>query len=501
MKKLVIIRRSSQVFSFVLFTYILWSTTYPLHGIFPPDTFFKINPLIIIFTSISERVVVPGIVAAIFMLVLTLILGRFFCGWICPLGAIIDTAGAVRKNQAEFPEKKNKLLPSIKYYVLGIIALFSFAGLQVAWVFDPMVITARFISLNLIPALTFGVDRVLVHIIRALNFYSPLYDFYRLLKASVLGINVYYFSHSGIILTFFVVICASTFITKRFWCRSACPLGAIYALTARFSLLRRTVDKCITCLKCKAHCRTAAIKDDLGYIKGECILCMDCIYECTIHKTRFAWPSSRKLSKEGDSAISRREFIFLIFGSFFLLGFKNRYRRRREVGSVIRPPRALKEEDFLDRCIRCGNCMKVCITNGLQPVILESGIGGIWTPQLIPEIGYCEYKCTLCGKVCPTGAIPSLSLEQKKKTRLGLAEIDLSICLPWAENKECIVCEEHCPVSDKAIKLKSHNTGSQTVLRPYVNFDLCIGCGICQKKCPTRPVRAIKVFPYKSDRT
>lgn len=489
----------------MLFIYILWSTTYPLHGVFPPDTFFKINPLIIIFTSISERVMVSGIIAALFMLALTLILGRFFCGWICPLGAIIDASGTLRKTRAEFPEKKNKTLRSVKYYILGIIALFSFAGMQIAWVFDPMVITARFISLNFIPAVTFGIDRVLVFLIQMFNFYSPLYDFYRFLKSSILGINVYYFSHSGVILMFFIIICASALMRRRFWCRSLCPLGAIYALTARFSLLRRTVDKCITCLKCKSHCRMSAIKDDLDYVKGECILCMDCIYDCPVHETKFSWPRSGQPVEKESNSISRREFIFLMFGSLFLMGFTHRYRRRLRrigrMGGVIRPPRALKEENFLDRCIRCGNCMKVCITNGLQPVFFEAGIGGIWTPRLIPEIGYCEYKCTLCGKVCPTGAIPSISLEQKKKTRLGLAEIDLSICLPWAENKECIVCEEHCPVSDKAIKLKSHKRGPQTILRPYVNFDLCIGCGICQKKCPTRPVRAIKVFPYKSDRT
>ena len=148
------------------------------------------------------------------------------------------------------------------------------------------------------------------------------------------------------------------------------------------------------------------------------------------------------------------------------------------------------------------NCMKVCITNGLQPVIFESGLEGIWTPRLVPEIGYCEYQCTLCGNVCPTGAIPSLTLEKKKRVRLGTAEIDRSICIAWAENKGCIVCEEHCPVSDKAIKLIEYRIDAdKTVLRPYVDPRLCVGCGICQNKCPTRPVRAIRVSPVKSDRT
>lgn len=145
--------------------------------------------------------------------------------------------------------------------------------------------------------------------------------------------------------------------------------------------------------------------------------------------------------------------------------------------------------------------MKVCITNGLQPDIFESGLTGIWTPKLVPEIGYCEYNCTLCGEVCPTGAIPKLPVEVKRKVKLGIAKIDQSLCWPWAEAKECIVCEEHCPIPDKAILLKEEKIGTQKILKPYVDEKLCTGCGICQTKCPVIPVRAIRVYPSKADRT
>jgi formate hydrogenlyase subunit 6/NADH:ubiquinone oxidoreductase subunit I len=142
--------------------------------------------------------------------------------------------------------------------------------------------------------------------------------------------------------------------------------------------------------------------------------------------------------------------------------------------------------------------MKVCITNGLQPVVLESGVEGLWTPRLVPEIGYCEYKCTLCGEVCPTGAIPRLSVLEKQKARLGLAVIDHSICLAWDGNEECIVCEEHCPVAEKAIKVREDVVKGKRILRPIVDRALCIGCGICQNKCPVRPVRAIRVDPRQA---
>jgi MauM/NapG family ferredoxin protein len=188
-----------------------------------------------------------------------------------------------------------------------------------------------------------------------------------------------------------------------------------------------------------------------------------------------------------------------MLSSFFTMGAA--FRRRGApafAGAVIRPPAALKEEEFVNRCIRCGNCMKVCITNGLQPVMFQAGPGGLWTPQLVPEAGYCEYKCVLCGKTCPTGAIPAISQQEKATVRLGLARIDRSTCLPWAGNTECLVCQEHCPVSEKAIRLDTYAGGPA---RPYVDERLCVGCGICQNKCPVRPARAIRVSPEKADRT
>jgi ferredoxin len=246
-----------------------------------------------------------------------------------------------------------------------------------------------------------------------------------------------------------------------------------------------------------------AIKDDLGTVRGECILCMDCVYDCAQNVTRFAWRPATEVEKaetppkEGGGGVSRRDFLLLLLSSLFALGFRNRTQMGGGQGGVIRPPGALGEEHFVNRCIRCGNCMKVCITNGLQPVMFQSGLEGIWTPQLVPEIGYCEYRCTLCGDTCPTSAIPSLSLEAKQKVRLGLAEIDRSICLPWALGRECIVCQEHCPVFQKAIKL----TREGALSKPSIDEELCIGCGICQNKCPVRPVRAVRVSPRNSDRT
>ena len=512
MKRWVALRRISQVFFFLLFIFILWSTTYPLSGPLSPQLLFKIDPLIMIFTSISEKVLLPGIVISGIMLALTVIFGRFFCGWVCPLGASIDAAGHLRKRSKKSIKEAdavNAKARKPKFILLLLVAVFAAAGLQLAWVFDPLVIFTRFVSLNLIPAVTLAADKGFAWLISTFNLHVAVYDFYRSLKSSVLGINVYFFSHAFPIFLFFAVICGMALAVPRLWCRSICPLGAIYAMTAKAALLRRTFEGCKNCRRCKSVCRMGAIRDDSSYSKGECVLCMDCLYDCPAHITRFEWPfgfaqgKPAKINAGGAEAgpehkegITRRDFLLLSTLAVSFVGFKFDLLRSRRQRNVIRPPAALEEDEFINRCVRCGNCMKVCPTNGLQPVSFQSGIEGVWTPQLIPEIGYCEYNCTLCGRTCPTGAIRSVSLDAKHDTRLGLAAIDRSVCIAWAENKQCIVCEEHCPVADKAIKLKRDIVDGKEVLKPLVDGNLCVGCGTCQNKCPVRPVRAIRVTPF-----
>jgi ferredoxin len=158
----------------------------------------------------------------------------------------------------------------------------------------------------------------------------------------------------------------------------------------------------------------------------------------------------------------------------------------------------VNEAEFLRRCIRCGECLKVCIGGALHPAFLQAGATGLWTPLLVPRIGYCEYNCTLCGQVCPTGAIRLLPLAQKKKEVVGLAVFDKNRCLPFAEGVECLVCEEHCPTGEKAIVFEEREVlveGVATNLKfPRLLKKRCVGCGICETKCPIEGSSAIRVI-------
>jgi formate hydrogenlyase subunit 6/NADH:ubiquinone oxidoreductase subunit I len=142
--------------------------------------------------------------------------------------------------------------------------------------------------------------------------------------------------------------------------------------------------------------------------------------------------------------------------------------------------------------------MKVCITQGLQPMGLDMGIEAMFTPVLVPRLGYCEFNCVLCSSVCPTHAIVPLPKKQKQAHVMGKAYFDINRCLPWAEKKGCIVCEEHCPVHDKAIRfdeirVKDAKGKPKVVKHPYVVTERCIGCGICEHVCPVTGEAAIRV--------
>ena len=183
---------------------------------------------------------------------------------------------------------------------------------------------------------------------------------------------------------------------------------------------------------------------------------------------------------------------------------------------LIRPPAALDEDSFLARCIRCGECMKVCPTNALHPALGEAGLEGLWTPVMVPRIGYCETSCVLCSQVCPTGAIWEITSKEKgwsggsthdaKPIHVGTAFFDRGRCLPWAMATECIVCEEWCPTSPKAIYLQPAEVLTaegklKLVKQPFLDPARCVGCGACEYACPVQDRPAIYVTSIGESRS
>ncbi|UCD36016.1 MAG: 4Fe-4S binding protein, partial [Nitrospiraceae bacterium] len=293
----------------------------------------------------------------------------------------------------------------------------------------------------------------------------------------------------------------------RFWCRVLCPLGAFLGLLSGTSVLRirRDVQKCTDCQKCLRYCHGGC--DPQSELRvSECHLCMNCIEDCPEDAIHFG------LAREDSSVhspldVSRRRVIETAVAGIVLYPMMRSVVNAGSVPAhnVIRPPGSIEENDFLKRCIKCGECMRVCPTNVIQPALLEGGFEGLWSPLLMNRIGYCEFNCVLCSQVCPTGAIMPLTIEKKtgrppfqKPLRIGTAFYDRGRCLPWAMNTECIVCEEVCPTSPKAIWFKTEevilrNGVSKQLKHPYLDPELCVGCGICENKCPVHDRPAVRV--------
>jgi MauM/NapG family ferredoxin protein len=199
-------------------------------------------------------------------------------------------------------------------------------------------------------------------------------------------------------------------------------------------------------------------------------------------------PSRRGLLKAGGLA-----FV----GGFFLYAGLGRIQRNKY---LIRPPGSRPELDFMATCARCAQCMKVCPTNVIQPAVFAAGVEGFMTPQMDYRRAYCDWSCNECGKVCPTQAIRALPLEEKQRKIIGRAYIDHNTCIPWAEGRDCLVCQELCPTPDKAIVFDTGGNGRgqgdgqhANVKLPRVIPELCIGCGVCEHYCPVANEAAIRV--------
>ncbi len=496
----VFLRRFSQGLFLCIFIVLFLHTDYQgqdeISG--AVNLLFRVDPLIALASSLATRTVITLVLPAIFLLLSCLILGRWFCGWACPMGTLLDyVRPLLGKKPATIPAE----LPKLRYMLLLIILVGALFGLPLVGFFDPFAILVRGLSMALYPAFSMAIEKFFTltynHGPAWLNMLTePAYQF---LRATVLPFEQKIFTLALPAALMLGTLFLLEIFQRRFFCRYVCPLGALLALAARMApwKISNRQPACTVCGKCNVLCRTGAI-DKQGQVNSErCILCLDCLTGCPQHQFVFSRQHERAvLLAEG---LSRRAFMGTTVSAIALpFLFAVRPLKRYPEPSLIRPPGALPEEEFLGRCVRCGECMQVCIGNALHPTFMEAGAEGIFTPRLIPRIGYCEYQCTLCGQVCPTGALKQLPPIKKQTVVIGLASIDRNRCLPYAKGVPCIVCEEHCPTPEKAIRLREVSILNEMgqvvrVKQPYVVDKLCIGCGICENKCPLPGHSAIVV--------
>ncbi len=461
-------------FSFIILIFLATPYIWEKEGFdylpYPLTFFLELSPLHSISILLSTWTIYKNLIISLFIIVLTLFFGRIFCGWICPFGTLHQFIS----NLFHYKSKNIKInlykkIYKIKYFILIFFLISALLSLNLEGFLEPLSLMYRSLATGIFPILTS-------------NFIQANY------------------SHAWFMGIFFLILLSLNFIFPRFWCRVLCPLGALFGLLS-FSPLFKINKKegCTNCLKCLKNCQGGDEPHKEHYHR-ECIVCLNCIDPCPENVLSYSFLG--KITEKGKLDISRRGLIFTILGSIIIPPlFKTSAGRARFLNfKTIRPPGAISEEEFLKRCIKCGSCMKVCPTNALHPAFGETTFEGIWTPVLIPKIGYCAQNCNLCGLACPSGAIKPFTIEEKitKPIRIGSAVIDPSRCLPYAYGTPCIVCEEVCPTSPKAIYFVEKEVMVRGEIKklkqPVVDLKYCWGCGICETRCPIFSHPAIYVI-------
>lgn len=494
-------QRSIQALFLLLFLVLLFLAADLVTLSLPADIYLRLSPLLATSAMIAARTIIPGTIVSVILLIGTAVFGRFFCGYVCPLGTTIDFADwlAIRgirssikgRRKREGREKNGdrmKSLQSLKYYLLAFLVVSSIFSFTLVHALDPISLATRTYAFLLRP-LAFILANLFLDILR------PLSGRFNWVALSLSRFPEIYYVSNLITFLIFVAILSLSVVHSRFWCRNLCPLGALLSLVSRVSMLRRIVRSgCINCGKCQEQCPMGAIKEDPYQTSvRECIQCRKCVLVCPVNVVSFR-PTNLTLFKtetyRPESGLSRRGFLAAassgIAASFLASSHPTVI---LQSPGLIRPPGALPEALFLDTCIRCGSCMNICPTNTLQPVMLEAGLARLWSPRLIQRLAPCEATCNLCGQLCPTQAIRSLQQSEKVVAKIGTAKIDRRMCLAWEHDRLCLICDEQCPYN--AIELKD----VEGLKRPIVFEHRCAGCGMCESKCPIEGESAIIVLP------
>jgi len=528
------LRRTSQIFFLLLFLLLLVltalrampGTTSDIHVRGPVRLFFEWDPLVALTNALAGHALYRGLLWSLIILVPTLFLGRFFCGWICPMGTLQHFVGGrpseAKRGKRRIESNRYKRWQTIKYVVLlaGLVAA-ACGSMVIGWL-DPFSLLVRSIGLSLLPAFNYVARAVLTPMetshIAAIKATGGI--IHTVLGAFLLEFRQTHFTQGLFLGVLFLAILAMSLRVTRFWCRAICPLGALLGAVSRWSVLglHKDPEACNNCNRCLLDCQGG--DDPIGsapWRKSECLMCMNCVGSCPDHALGFRFFRKEKEVASPDLG-RRRTLTGLAAGAVavpLLRANTGLGKSRNE--RLLRPPGALDEPEFLSRCIRCGECMKVCPNNALQPTLVEAGLEGLWTPTLVPRIGYCEPSCVLCSEVCPTGAIWQISPKEKgwvvgvgsaqnQPIRLGLAFYDRGRCLPWAMATDCIVCEEWCPVSPKAIYVEEAEVvdsagKAKTLKQPRVDPSRCVGCGACEYACPLQDRPAIYVTSIGESRS
>lgn len=435
----------------------------------------------------------------LFLIVLTLLFGRIYCSTICPMGILQDVVARISKSVGK-KKKRYTYSPAKNRLRWGIVGLLIIAFIGKFTVFigilDPYSAYGRIVVHMFKPIYMFG-NNLLESIFSTFENYT----FYQV-DTSMLSL-----SSTLIAITTFGIIIVLAWKHGRTWCNTLCPVGTVLGFLSRFSLFKVRIDtaKCNGCGLCATKCKAACINSKEHTIDhSRCVDCFDCLGACKQKALVYnpflkREPSlTEKPAEPTTTDSSKRRFLVAglvtagatpgVFSqarkSVAALEGKKPYTKE----NPITPPGSISREHFQQQCTSCHLCVSKCPSHVLKPAFMEYGWTGIMQPTVNFEKGFCNFDCTVCGEVCPNGAILPLTVEQKHLTQMGTVVFIEENCIVYTDGTSCGACSEHCPT--QAIAMVPYKDG---LTIPQVNTDICVGCGGCEYVCPARPFRAVYI--------
>lgn len=446
-------------------------------------------------------------------LIITMIFGRVYCSSVCPMGTLQDIFAHIPRNRRDprlrhpyhFSEANNKL----RYLALLTVVIAGIGGIAfIPTLFDPYSAYGRICGEILLPAVEF-----------------------------IGGKEVAAGSLFAFIIALATIVAAGFFAWRkgRIICNTICPVGNALSIPARWSLFHFDIDTdlCVNCRACEHACKSQCISmSDHLVDASRCVVCFDCVDVCnegairyTTRRKKLSIPMMQRVQPKVGAAtnaqanatanmpantpadspvrIDRRRFLatgLLVAAAPALSAIADTASRAEAAANgkrmmkpihPVAPPGRRSMADFLERCTGCGLCVAHCPTNALRPSTNQLG----WLHPLRPVMDYdrgrCEYDCTRCTDLCPTGALTPLTVDEKHIFIIGHARVEPANCIG------CGLCVMNCPKQTISLRRRpaapSDKPGSRSGHIAVVNTDNCIGCGACQNVCPATPCKAIIV--------
>lgn len=424
----------------------------------------------------------------LFLIVLTLLFGRVYCSTVCPMGILQDVIARISKWK-EKKKKRYRYSPAkniLRWSVVGLtVIIYLLGGTFILGLLDPYSAYGR-IAVHIFKPVYMAGNNLLESIFSRFDNYT----FYRV-DASIVDLTSLLIA----VVTFGVIIYLA-WKHGRTWCNTICPVGTVLGALSRFSLFKIRIDdtKCNGCGLCATKCKAACINSkehEIDY--SRCVDCFDCLEACK-QKALVYTPSLNA------SPVNPSKRRFLIAGlltagtapkliaqaqqTIASLEGKKAYKKEHP----ITPPGSVSQEHFQKQCTSCHLCVSKCPSHVLKPALMEYGLAGMMQPTVSFEKGFCNFDCTVCGDVCPNGAILPLTVEKKHLTQMGYVVFIEENCIVLTDGTSCGACSEHCPT--QAVEMVPYKDG---LTIPRVNKEICVGCGGCEYVCPARPFRAIYI--------